>query len=104
MPDDAWRATSRDVGGVLRRADELPLRRWQEVEVHHVDLGLGYGYRDWPDAFVARRLPALVAQLPSRVPAGAPVPSLEHLDERDVLAWLFDRIDVPEMPPLGAWA
>jgi maleylpyruvate isomerase len=30
--------------------------RLREVEIHHVDLGLGYGPADWPDDFVERTL------------------------------------------------
>src|SRR5207245_7746700 len=31
---------------------ESPIRRLREVEVHHVDLGLGYTSADWPDPYV----------------------------------------------------
>jgi maleylpyruvate isomerase len=104
MPDDAWANISWDVGGLERTAETLPLRRWQEVEVHHVDLGLGYTHRDWPDAFVARRLPSMREQLPGRLPAGVAVPDFEGLDDREILAWLYDRVVIDGLPPLGAWA
>jgi maleylpyruvate isomerase len=32
----------------------VPLRRWREVELHHADLGLGFGYTDLSPAYVAR--------------------------------------------------
>jgi hypothetical protein len=32
----------------------VPLRRWREVELHHADLGLGFGYADLSSAYVAR--------------------------------------------------
>jgi maleylpyruvate isomerase len=104
MPDDAWANVSWDVGGVERTAQTLPLRRWQEIEVHHVDLGFGYTHRDWPDAFVTRRLPSMLEQLPQRLPASSAVPNLNGLDDRDVLAWLYDRVELDSLPPLGAWA
>jgi maleylpyruvate isomerase len=38
-------------------ARTIPFRRLQEVEVHHVDLGLdSYGPQDWPADFVERQL------------------------------------------------
>jgi maleylpyruvate isomerase len=42
-----------------------------EVEVHHADLGLGYGFRDWPPAWVEERLAWAVAGLPGRAAPGA---------------------------------
>jgi maleylpyruvate isomerase len=104
MPDDAWGNVSWDVGGLERTAETLPLRRWQEIEVHHLDLGTGYTHRDWPDAFVARRLPSMVEQLPQRLPAGTALPNLDGLNDRDLLAWLYDRVALDGLPSLGAWA
>jgi len=100
MPDDAWSGVTVDVGGRERPAHVLPSRRWQEVEVHHVDLGLGYELDDWPDAFVAARLPRMLELLPARLPAGTAVPSLDGLSEREQLAWCYCRIDVPGLPKL----
>jgi maleylpyruvate isomerase len=100
MPDDAWARLTRDVGGRERPASALVARRWQEVEVHHVDLALGYGFGEWPDPFVADCLPRMLAGLPDRLPAGAPRPTFDGVDDRTVLAWLFDRVDLPRMPEL----
>ena len=50
-----------------RRID-LPRRRWREVELHHVDLGLGYEPADWPPAFVERVLPDALADVGRRLP------------------------------------
>ena len=42
-------------------------RRLTEVEIHHVDLGAGYGPADWPDWFVTDELERVTGQLrPSR--------------------------------------
>jgi maleylpyruvate isomerase len=100
MPDDAWPRPTRDVGGRERPAYALVPRRWQEVEVHHVDLGLDYRAADWPDAFVADCLPRMLAGVAGRLPTGASVPTFDGIDERIVLAWLFDRADIPGMPEL----
>ncbi|WP_405740881.1 maleylpyruvate isomerase family mycothiol-dependent enzyme [Streptomyces sp. NBC_01525] len=42
--------------GVVERADRLPLRRLGEVELHHVDLGIGYTLDRLTAAFVAAEL------------------------------------------------
>src|SRR5207302_4080798 len=49
MPDDAWGRLSRSVGGSLSPAAKVMFSRWREVEVHHVDLGLGYEPDQWPE-------------------------------------------------------
>lgn len=102
LPPDAWNARSRDVSGRERSLFELPSRRWQEVEVHSVDLGLGVTHRDWPEDFVLVWLPRIrewaAAQAPDTVAAS-------HLDDpRDELAWLYGRLkrdDLPAPPPWG---
>jgi maleylpyruvate isomerase len=52
LPDAAWAA---EVGGSLRGRTHPAWytlsRRLREVEIHHVDLGSGYGPADWPDSF-----------------------------------------------------
>ena len=80
VPDAAWSAVTRDVGGRERALCELPGRRWQELEVHVVDLDLGMNYEAWPDDFVSAWLPRLRAGHDARLPAGcvttrAPVPA-----------------------------
>jgi maleylpyruvate isomerase len=52
LPDAAWGATCRLLSGAEFPAAELPLRRLVEVELHHVDLGAGYSWHDWPEPFV----------------------------------------------------
>jgi hypothetical protein len=110
VPDDAWGRVTRDVGGRERPLADLPGRRWQELEVHLVDLGGGRSPRDWPEAFVQAWLPRLRAELPRRLPAGVEPPPPDALDERDELAWLYGRLDdtrrrgLPELPELGPWS
>jgi maleylpyruvate isomerase len=104
VPDDAWGNLTRDVGGRERPLDAVAGRRWQELEVHLTDLDLGPTYRDWSDDFVAVWLPKRRAELPDRLPPGAEAPPPDALDERDELAWLYGRIDRPDLPPLGKWS
>ncbi|ETK38169.1 maleylpyruvate isomerase family mycothiol-dependent enzyme [Microbispora sp. ATCC PTA-5024] len=51
-PPSAWRATVSAMRPPPHPAWYVPMRRLREVEVHHSDLGTGYGWRDWPDAYV----------------------------------------------------
>jgi maleylpyruvate isomerase len=100
LPSDAWPRLSRDVDGKLRSCEELVPRRWKEVEVHHVDLGRGYEPADWPDPFVQRMLPLALASVSERLPPGAPIPTFEGIDARTALAWIYDRVEIPELPQL----
>lgn len=45
------------------------LHRLREVEMHHVDLGLGYTLLDWPQEYLAWDLPVLLASVPDRLVA-----------------------------------
>lgn len=103
MPPEAWDGLSRDVGGRERRLSELPARRWQELEVHLVDLGTGVTFRDWPDAFVAVWLPKLEVHLSERLPPGRASPDQSRLSERERLAWLYGRLVPPGFPELAPW-
>src|SRR4051812_6621406 len=46
-PDEVWDQPTRDVVGRERPLRLLVSRRWQELEVHVVDLGIGVSHRDW---------------------------------------------------------
>ena len=61
-------ATRRAVSGALLPLEMLPFSRWREVEIHHVDLGLGFGYQDWSEGFVAEELPRALDTVPRRLP------------------------------------
>jgi maleylpyruvate isomerase len=89
VPDHAWDRVSRAASG-----DEYPARyvvysRWREVEIHLVDLGLGYQPDDWPDDLLARTLPGLLEDLPGRT------------DPRQLLAWITGRAGPPELADWG---
>lgn len=66
----------------------LPFRRWREVEVHLVDLGLGVSPADWSSGLVDRALPRLIDGL------------IHRTDQRELMAWLLGRRPAPE---LRAW-
>ncbi|HEX4212859.1 MAG TPA: maleylpyruvate isomerase family mycothiol-dependent enzyme [Candidatus Dormibacteraeota bacterium] len=72
-----------------------PLRRLREVEVHHVDLDLGYEAVDWPDAYVAWELQATLERVPVRLAASE--------DRRRLLTWLMGRSGAPERIRLDPW-
>lgn len=81
--DDHWPTTA------------SPLRRLRELEMHHVDLGLGYEPSDWPEDYVAWELPKLLASVPSRVNGTD--------DVRALVAWLSGRRPIPSALELEPW-
>lgn len=103
VPDDAWSRPTVDAFGRERPLWRLVGRRWQELEVHVVDLGVGITYLDWPDEFVAEWLPRLRAELPNRLGGVEPPTLPPDLDDRAELAWLYGRIDHPDLPALPPW-
>ena len=56
LSDGAWRAPVRPRHSGSFPAADLLTRRLVEVELHHCDLGTGYGPGDWPAAFAAMEL------------------------------------------------
>ncbi|MER7107647.1 maleylpyruvate isomerase family mycothiol-dependent enzyme [Streptomyces sp. NPDC000229] len=55
VPAD-WDRTVELRNGVTDRAARLPFRRLVEVELHHVDLGIGYELEDLPQEFTEREI------------------------------------------------
>lgn len=51
-----WSRTVELRNGVKDSAARIPFRRLVEVELHHVDLGIGYELEDLPDEFVEREI------------------------------------------------
>lgn len=82
-------------GDEVRPCRQLPFFRWREVEVHHVDLGLGYEPSDWPEEYVAIELPAALRHLPDRL--------ADHAARAGLLGWLTDRSGQPASLELGPW-
>jgi maleylpyruvate isomerase len=129
--EESWDATraevwatghGRVVSGVWPLA-ELPFRRWREVELHHVDLGLDYDVSDWPDAYVDVELATSVAGLARRlapgeglelratdsderwlVPEGVETGRTLTGPRRALLAWLVGRGGDAGFPVVAPWA
>lgn len=51
-----WSRTVELRNGVTDSASRVPFRRWIEVEIHHVDLGVGYELEDLPEEFAQREI------------------------------------------------
>jgi maleylpyruvate isomerase len=56
LPDAAWPVPVRILDSAAFPAAQLLTRRLVEVELHHGDLGTGYGPADWPDYFATLEL------------------------------------------------
>ena len=89
MPEDLWQRPVRTVSGGEHAVSMLPFRRWREVEIHLVDLGLGSTPADWPTGLVDGALPRLTAALADRC------------DQRALMAWALGRGPAPELRPWG---
>ncbi|MFF5721092.1 maleylpyruvate isomerase family mycothiol-dependent enzyme [Streptomyces buecherae] len=114
--------------GVTERAARLPFRRLIEVELHHVDLDVGYELTDLPADFVQREVEFLtsgkfaghadVPALTLTVPGGhtwhtgraGEEPTTVEGTPVALLGWLTGRSDgsdlaanapLPTLPPLG---
>ncbi|MER7228482.1 maleylpyruvate isomerase family mycothiol-dependent enzyme [Streptomyces rubradiris] len=126
VPAD-WTRTVELRNGVTDSASRVPFRRWVEVELHHVDLGIGYELEDLPAEFVERETGFLAERFSghSDVPAvrltdgtrawttgrGADTPAITVTGRpADLLGWLAGRRDgaalevtggeLPKLPPL----
>lgn len=93
LSDAMWDRLSRSVSGNLVPASALAFSRWREVEVHHVDLGLAFGYDDWSEGYVAAELPRALATVPGRLS--------DLASRRQLCAWLLDRTSSPAR--LDSW-
>jgi maleylpyruvate isomerase len=97
LTDEQWAGEASGPFGVIT-VESVPLRRWREVEVHRLDLGLGYTWQDLPDAWVAADLPV------RRSAFGQPIPAdVAALGNRAELAWLFSRPLGETITPPPAW-
>jgi maleylpyruvate isomerase len=108
MPPAAWANVVRWTGGGEAPAARVMWSRLREVEIHHVDLDIGYTPADWPEAFMLRMLrslardfgerddgPRLVVRSPEVGPdlpigSGASAPVVSGAGAA-VVAWLIGR-------------
>ena len=88
LPVPAWDNLVRSSRGLEYPAAFVAFVRWREVEVHHLDLGLGHAVTDWPGPMVTRWLELELAGLGERA---GPAP---------LLAWIIGR---GPAPPLAPW-
>ncbi|MFD5715386.1 maleylpyruvate isomerase family mycothiol-dependent enzyme [Streptomyces pharetrae] len=122
-----WSRTVELRNGVTDSASRVPFRRWVEVELHHVDLGVGYELEDLPAEFTEREIDFLADRFtghpdvpPTRLTDGtrawrtgreADAPEVTVRGSRaDLLGWLAGRRDgsaltgeggpLPSLPPL----
>jgi maleylpyruvate isomerase len=124
-----WSRTVELRNGVTDSAARVPFRRWAEVELHHVDLGIGYELEDLPTEFVEREIDFLAERfgghkdVPSTGLAAADNgrvwttgggaeggPIVVEGPAADLLGWLAGRRDgsaltvkdgaLPALPPL----
>ncbi|MFF1560021.1 maleylpyruvate isomerase family mycothiol-dependent enzyme [Streptomyces sp. NPDC058279] len=126
--DQDWSRTVELRGGVTDLASNVPFRRLVEVELHHVDLGIGYTLEDLPREFTGREIAFLADRWSGR--PEVPPTALVATDGRtwrtgsageaavtvsgsaaQLLAWLAGRADkgaaltttggpLPTLPPL----
>jgi maleylpyruvate isomerase len=126
LPLESWSAPivwgQHDTPGT---ADVVPKLRQVEVEVHHVDLNLGYTPSDWPADFVSRMLHVTASDRPRddgqsfviratdlgrEYDVGDAGPTISGRSEA-LLAWLIGRSDGSDLhvdptgplPQLGRW-
>jgi maleylpyruvate isomerase len=89
MPAEAWDRLTRSVTGSEGPASHVVLSRWREVEIHHVDLGLGYTPADWPAELMAACLPGVLETLPRRT------------NPAELMAWAMNRGPAPDVASWG---
>ncbi|GAA2629104.1 maleylpyruvate isomerase family mycothiol-dependent enzyme [Streptomyces axinellae] len=56
LGEEDWGRTVTLRNGVTDLASALPFRRWAEVELHHIDMGIGYRLEDLSGTFLDREL------------------------------------------------
>jgi maleylpyruvate isomerase len=94
MTDEAWALHGLTASATQWSCEAMPFHRWREVEIHQVDLGLGYTSADWPEAYVARELVIALRLLPER---------LDDADRRRLFSWLVGRSRQPADVDLTPW-
>lgn len=81
--EEDWQRTVELRNGVTDLAYSLPFRRWIEIELHHIDLGVGYGIDDLPGTFVERQL----ANMARRFSGHPDIPLAIELRSEDGGSW-----------------
>ncbi|WP_327356935.1 maleylpyruvate isomerase family mycothiol-dependent enzyme [Streptomyces sp. NBC_01304] len=92
-----WSRTVELRNGVTDSASRVPFRRLIEVELHHVDLGIGYELEDLSADFTGRE----IAFLTDRFAGNAAVPRIQ-LTATDGRQWSTGRADGEPVSVIGA--
>jgi maleylpyruvate isomerase len=92
-----WSRTVELRNGVTDSASRVPFRRWIEVEIHHVDLGIGYELEDLPEEFTQREISFLADRFlgDPRVPALL----IKQDDGRTLRTGAVERASGEDTPP-----
>jgi maleylpyruvate isomerase len=95
-----WGGTAELLSGT-RPTALLPFLRQREVEVHRVDLGLGYEFDALPADYLRQELRLLGMLWKARQPMGmTPLPDLALAAPPSTrLAWLMGRTEIDGLPP-----
>ncbi|WP_200307151.1 maleylpyruvate isomerase family mycothiol-dependent enzyme [Streptomyces adelaidensis] len=98
-----WSRTVELRNGVTDSASRVPFRRWIEVEIHHVDLGIGYELEDLPEEFAQREINFLSDRF--RNHPGVPALLIRQDDGRMIPTGVVERVtgeqlDAGYRPPL----
>ena len=98
-----WTGFGRRTLGSQTQIGQLPFLRAREVEIHHVDLGLGYTFADLDPLYLRLELSRLGMSWQARQPMGmTPLPDAAlALDPPTRLAWFMGRIEVDGLAPAG---
>jgi maleylpyruvate isomerase len=96
-----WDGRSIEANGHTMTMADLVLARWREVEVHRMDLGLGYGPDEWPAAYVRTDLVQMEMRWNARRPMGMTglPPEALAVPDHVRLAWLLGRTDIDALGP-----
>ncbi|MFE1443894.1 maleylpyruvate isomerase family mycothiol-dependent enzyme [Streptomyces sp. NPDC058739] len=93
-----WSRTVELRNGVTDSAARVVFRRWVEIELHHVDLGIGYELEDLPAEFTEREIDFLAERF-----SGHPDVSPTRLSD-GTRAWSTGRAGDPEVTVTGSGA
>ena len=97
---DDWDGAVQSIRGERAKV-QVPMMRQREVEVHRVDLGLGYEFANLPPDYVRRELRLMGMLWKARKPMGmTPMPDTANaLDPATRLAWLMGRAVIDGLDP-----
>lgn len=101
----SWEGEGRTTRGSVVPVRDLPFRRRREVEVHHVDLDIGYELADLPAEYVRLELRRMEMAWRARRPMGmTPLPEAALTAPPHVrLGWLLGRAEIDGLAPAGVF-